>query len=534
MSLAQATTLACGVYVVLLLALGGFSRRAKADNSLADHFLAGRSIGFLVLLLTLFATQYSGNSLSGFPGKTYRAGLSYAMSVTFMVAILSGYLLFAPALLSRPKRPSYLTPNDFLLDRFGSRTLHYMAVAIFVFTLTNFLLAQLMAMGHAAAGLTDGRIPYAGGVIGGAAVILIYELLGGMRAVAWTDVIQGLILLAGLVLVVAMIVVTIGSPAAIIGQVAERAPAKVANPTLTACLTWLSNCVLLGLGAPLYPQAIQRLYAARRLSELKRALAVMAFLPLLAITAVVFIGITGLALFPELDAVGSDQVTFRVLGYLAETEPWAMPLILLTMMAVLAAIMSTADSALLSVASILTKDVAARWVRGGSEGSIERSTSAPQSPSGDPGTSAIGRSEGLEVPPPLRPHKDDRMVRLVPAISLSVLAVLAFLALEPRLTLWRLLEIKFEMLIQLSPAFVLGTLGRPRSGRPYSATDILRGLWVGIAVAIGLALLGHRSVQGVHAGTLGVVLNYLTVVSSRRLDRRQGSIETGGLPEPAQ
>jgi hypothetical protein len=39
--------------------------------------LAGRSIGFTVLLLTLFATQYSGNSLSGFPGQTYREGVAY-------------------------------------------------------------------------------------------------------------------------------------------------------------------------------------------------------------------------------------------------------------------------------------------------------------------------------------------------------------------------------------------------------------------------------------------------------------------------
>lgn len=485
MSLPQAITLACGVYAAALLVLGWLGRRAKTENSLDDHFLAGRSIGLVVLFLTLFATQYSGNSLSGFPGKTYRAGLSYAMSVTFMVAIVSGYLLFAPALLARPRRKTYLTPSDFLADRFGSRTLHAAATAIFVFTLGNFLLAQLMAMGHAVAGLTDGGIPYAAGVVGGAAVILVYELLGGMRAVAWTDVVQGSILLVGLVLVVALVIFAVGSPAAIVAQVAARAPDKVANPSLAVCLAWLSNCVLLGLGAPLYPQAIQRLFAARRLRDLRHALAAMAFMPLIAITAVVFVGIAGLALFPDLDAVASDQVTFRVLGFLAETQPWALLPLLVIMLAVLAAIMSTADSALLSIASILTKDVVARAAGG---------------------AGADPRGAGA-----------DRMVRFVPIISTAVIVLLTVLALEPRLTLWRLLEIKFEMLIQLSPAFVLGSLPPPRRGRPYAARDVVRGLAVGVGVAIGLALIGHRTVNGVHAGTVGVAMNYLTVAMSRKL-----------------
>ena len=87
---ARELLVASGVYVLLLLVMGWLGRRAKREDSLSDHYLAGRNLGFLVLLLTLFATQYSGNSLSGFPGKTYRAGLAYVMSTTFMVAIVAG------------------------------------------------------------------------------------------------------------------------------------------------------------------------------------------------------------------------------------------------------------------------------------------------------------------------------------------------------------------------------------------------------------------------------------------------------------
>ena len=70
----QGLILGIVIFFVVLVVLGLLGRRARKEPTLSDHFLAGRGLGFTVLLLTLFATQYSGNSLSGFPGKTYREG----------------------------------------------------------------------------------------------------------------------------------------------------------------------------------------------------------------------------------------------------------------------------------------------------------------------------------------------------------------------------------------------------------------------------------------------------------------------------
>jgi SSS family solute:Na+ symporter/sodium/pantothenate symporter len=454
-----------------------------SQSSLSEFYLAGRSLGFLVLLFTLFATQYSGNSLSGFPGRTYRIGLSYFMSVGFMIGIVSGYLLFAPQLYARAREKGFLTPTDFLADRFRSGTLNYLSASIFAFCLCNFLLAQLMALGHALAGLTEGEIPYWAGVVGGAAVILIYECLGGLRAVAWTDALQGVILVLGLLLVVVLIVVHIGTPAALIATVLARAPEKIANPDLSMCLNWLSSFLLFALGAPLYPQAIQRLYAARRLGDLRRALAIMAVIPLFAISTVLFLGLTGLALFADLSKVGSDQVTFLVLAHLVELEPRASIAVLVVMMAILAAIMSTADSTLLSLSSIATKDFVAR-IRGWND------------------------------------ERAERLTRFAPLFSLVILLVLGSIALVPRLTLWRLLEIKFETLIQLSPAFVLGTLHQRDDPRGFAAQDILCGLFLGLAMALGMWASGVKSFHGLHPGTLGVMANYAAVFVSRTVRLR--------------
>lgn len=478
------------LYILLLVVIGWASRRARREVSLDDFYLAGRSIGLLVLVLTLFATQYSGNSLSGFPGQTYREGLAYYMSVTFMVAIVSGYLLFAPRLFALSRRHAFVTPGDYLRHRYDSRLLEGLSTAIFVLVLANFLLAQLIALGHAFAGLTDGQIPYWLGVVGGAMVILVYELMGGMRAVAWTDALQGIVLMLGLLLAAVLLVDLVGNPAQVLAAVGRVAPEKVAPPSLTTCTVWISNFLLLGLGAPLYPQAIQRIYAARRLKELKRALATMAFLPHLAITTVVFLGIAGIALFPGLGRLDSDQVTFRVLAHLVAERPWAHLPVLLVMMGVLAAIMSTADSCLLSLSSILTKDVAARWRSGLSDGQLSR----------------IGRRSSIGA-----------MLLLVPV------------ALRPPTTLWGLLVIKFELLIQLSPAFVLGTWSGDDWRRRFADGDILAGLLVGLGVALALYGAGHRLLGGLHAGTAGVVANYLTALVVRQL-RGSARYSDGDVP----
>ena len=150
----------CMLYVVLLLVIGTMGRQAKQGNTLSDYYLAGRSIGFGVLLFTLFATQYSGNSLSGFPGQIYREGLSYFMSVTFIVGIVIGYTLIAPRLYALSKSRAYVTPTDYLDDRFHSPVLNYLSAGIFAWALLNFLLAQLIALGSAFSGFTHGEIPY--------------------------------------------------------------------------------------------------------------------------------------------------------------------------------------------------------------------------------------------------------------------------------------------------------------------------------------------------------------------------------------
>ena len=96
-----------------------------------------------------------------------------------------------------------------------------------------------------------------------------------------------------------------------------------------------------------------------------------------------------------------------------------------------------------------------------------------------------------------------------------VMAIVLALALRPPTTLWALLVIKFELLIQMSPAFVLGTLIDSEDRRSFHGNDIQAGLLVGLVVSLALYGSGLRSPGGFHAGAVGVSVNYATAVTAR-------------------
>ena len=110
---------------------------------------------------------------------------------------------------------------------------------------------------------------------------MIYETVGGLRAVAWTDCIQGLLLLLGLGGLVAAVIHSTGGLGALTEWLAANRPEMTALPDAEHSRYWLSTILLVGFSGAVYPQAIQRIYAARSGQVLRRALRIMIFMPLL-------------------------------------------------------------------------------------------------------------------------------------------------------------------------------------------------------------------------------------------------------------
>lgn len=485
-----------GLYLLSMIGIGWLGRIRRQSNSMADFYLAGRSMGFGVLFLTLYATQYSGNTMFGYTGKSYRIGFEWTVSILFMFSIITGYLLFAPRLVAVARRYRFITPGDYIRQRFGSPALTLVATLLMIYALGNYTLAQLKAMGAAVEGITDGRIGSEYGIIALAIIMVIYETLGGMRSVAWTDVIQGVVLLCGFGILLVLVPQLGGGLSNVVEQLSVQEPQMVTAPSLETCNTWISFILLLGCGAAIYPQAIQRLYASKSVSGLKRSLAVMAFMPLTTTLIALICGATGRIVLPGIEGVDTDQVLARLCGLIMQDSVIGYWLVVIIIGAALAALMSTADSALLSISSMFTRDIYHAH---------------------------------------LRPDSSEEELTFVGKVcSWGFVVLLVIIAIGTEKTLVRLLELKFEVLIQIVPCFFLGLYWRR-----LSAPVVMAGLLAGLTVALALTWMGHPKIWGFHAGVLGLGLNVIicAIGTAWRRDSlaagsttRQGSLMTSEGP----
>jgi Na+/proline symporter len=293
-------------------------------------------------------------------------------------------------------------------------------------------------------------------------VILVYETLGGMRAVAWTDAGQSILMMAGLTMLLVWLLGEAGGLGALTTQVLAVRPEAAVVPDAVECARWASSIALLGLGSMVYPQVIQRIYAARSGRTLQRSFALMTFMPLTTTTVVTLIGIAAIPRFEALGALEADRVMPLLLGTWAEAGPAFAIGGVVVFLGALAAIMSTADSVLLSLGSVVAEDL-------------------------------LGRR-----------HDADATTELGKRIAAGVMIAMAVLALVARdITLWGLIQLKMELLVQCVPAFLMA-IHLPR----LSARAVLAGLVVGSTVAVGGSFgLGVPRIPGVDSGVVGLAAN---------------------------
>ena len=139
-------------------------------------------------------------------------------------------------------------------------------------------------------------------------VVLVYETVGGMRAVAWTDTVQGVMLAGGLIGLLLAASPTPTHLAEVTTWISVEAPEKVAPPGWAVVRNWFSTLALIGFSGAVYPQAIQRIYAARDAAALKRSFSVMVFLPLVTTGSIFLIGILAIEQLAEYGPIEADQV----------------------------------------------------------------------------------------------------------------------------------------------------------------------------------------------------------------------------------
>ncbi|MEM7554274.1 MAG: sodium:solute symporter family protein [Cyanobacteria bacterium P01_A01_bin.84] len=348
-------------YLLLTLVVGIVGYRRQNDTP-QEYFLASRSVGNIVLFFTLIATNFSAFTFLGFAGAAYRVGIGFYPMMAFSGAFV-GVLFFVIGykvwLLGKEK--GFITPSELIAERLGSQPLKMIFLSVMVIFTLPYLTLQPIGGGYLLENLTNGQIPYFVGAIVLTFVVVMYVFMGGMRSVALTDVLQGILMLVLMIVAVLTIAHSLGGITTANRTVYEKLPELFSRQGVDNFFTkskWFSYLLLWILSLPMFPQMFMRFYIPKTPNPLKFSAVLYPLVTTIMFICPVLIGVWAHIPFPNLVGKATDQALPMML---AEYTPiWIASLV---MVGALAALMSTLDSQLLALSSMLTRDVYVSYLR---------------------------------------------------------------------------------------------------------------------------------------------------------------------------
>lgn len=333
------------IYLVLMLVIGIVV--ARRGTSQDDFLVAGRKLPIWILSATIIATWFGGGTMMGASGAGYEGGFLAAIADPFgasLVMILVGFFFVRTF-----RRMRLLTIVEYFESRFG-RTAGLIAAAGIIMSNIGWTGALLVAFGYVFQTLTG--IPMEWGIMGGAAIVLAYTTIGGLWAVVLTDFVQVVIIAIGLVMLLVVVLIDVGGWSAIAPQLPEHTFRMIPlEHTSERWLKYLRLWFIFGLADLAAQTLMQRVFAAKneQVAQNSFYLAGIGYLVLGLIP--VTLGIIASVTMPGL--VDPETVIAKLA--IEHLHPVA---IAIFVGAMLAAIMSSADSALLATASIISVNIA--------------------------------------------------------------------------------------------------------------------------------------------------------------------------------
>lgn len=353
------TLAAFGLYLIFMLCIGMYF--VGKNSNTAEYFLGGRSLGSWVTSMSAQASDMSGWLLMGLPGAAYLSGISAGwIAIGLAVGTYLNWLFVA-----KPLRQYTKTAGDAItLPQFFKNRYHdesgWISVIAALFILVFFLFYT--ASGFVSCAKLFSSVfgmPYIVSLLIGAVVVISYTFAGGFFAVCWTDFFQGLLMFFCVLAVPTIAIGEMGGPGTFFSMVEDFNPnflnMFMDGETNTAYSFFgIVSLVAWGLGYFGQPHILVRFMGISSPAAIKKSRRIATVWVLLSLTAAVMIGVSGrMFLGGELlDIAGNEETIY--ISMVARIFPVFIAGIFLS--AILAAIMSTADSQLLVTASAITED----------------------------------------------------------------------------------------------------------------------------------------------------------------------------------
>ena len=344
-----------GIYLLFVLGIGIYASRFT-EHTPADFYVADRTVGTVVLGLTLVATVLSAFTVFGIGSMTVGTGLG-AFSFLAIAAVFYT-LVFATigvALYRIGREMDVLTPSEYLRERYDSPALAVVYLLVTGIFMIALIAGQLIGGGVALEVLVG--IPYLPAILAMAVFMVVYIHIAGYRGVIWSDTVQSAVLfsvLAGVVLYVMFV----ADASAIAESAIEETPGLfdlVGPVEAWTPLAVITAALAFTFGVPGYPHTIQRYFSAVDAPTMRQSgfLFAVVAIPIYLFGAV--LGVWSVGVVPE--PTDPDYVIPLLVETLMHPVVFGV-----AMAAAIAAIMSTADSVALTTSSMVSRDVYREFV----------------------------------------------------------------------------------------------------------------------------------------------------------------------------
>jgi SSS family solute:Na+ symporter len=352
------STVATAVFVVYMLGVLGIgiyaSRFTQLDPS--DYYLADRRIGTLVLLFTLMATIVSSFAFFGIGAASSATGLGVFSFIGLEVTLFALVFATLGLTINRVGREhDIITPSEYLDQRYESPATSGLYLAISFVALLGFVTAQITGGAIALDVLLD--VPFEWGAVAIAVFMAVYIHIAGMRGVIWSDLVQGAVIVATLVLLMIAVLIIIG-PAELLSGVQGAAPPLLSYEGPIGLWTpryVLSFALFFVVGVTAYPQVYQRLLAAKDGRILRRSSKLFPIVGVPLFFAAVALGVWSTGI------ISNPSNPDYVIPFLIE-EVTGPVVTGIAMSAAVASLMSTTDSVVLTLGSMASRDIYRKYV----------------------------------------------------------------------------------------------------------------------------------------------------------------------------
>lgn len=332
-------------YVLLQLAIAYWASRRVAGD--ADYLVAGRKLGLFAVGISVFATWFGGETVIGSTATIANEGISGARAepIGYALCLILAALLVAGQLRAR----GYMTLADFFRDRFGPRA-EIAAAFVSIPTSVVWAAAQLLALATIVSVVAG--LPVQVTLIGAAGLVIVYTLLGGLLGDVITDIVQSVVVLAGLVLLLVLLFARAGGVGE--GLALIRPEQLVLVPQGESWIGRLDAFAIPILGSIVAQEMIARFLGSRTARIAVRG-------GLIAGGAYLVVGFIPLIFGLVAPNLGFDpaQGDLFLPNLAKELLPGALFVVFVG--SLFSAVLSTVDSALLAVSALATENVYARF-----------------------------------------------------------------------------------------------------------------------------------------------------------------------------